>query len=72
MIEHKANSDASGVYRDRSNGHEAQSTGSAQCGNLADFTANSTFLVQQTTYYPLQVLPGAIIATPAQSGDKQP
>jgi hypothetical protein len=68
MIEHKPNSDASGFYRARSNGHESQSMGSAQCGNLADFTANSTFIVQQTTYHPLPVLPGVVI-TPSPRPD---
>ena len=64
MIDHKSNSDASGMYHDRSNGNEAQSVRASQCGNLADITANSTFIATQTTYAPLVVI-APTVAMPA-------
>ena len=63
MTDYKLTSEASGFNPFRSNGYEGQTLGSAECGNLAAFTANSTFVVAQTTYYSVPVLPGPI--TPA-------
>jgi hypothetical protein len=53
-----------------SNGYEGQTIGSAQCGNLAALTADSTFLVVWTTYYPLPVLPGPIIPPVPNSAEE--
>ena len=71
MIEHKHSSDASGFHHDRSNGHEAQSSGSAECGNLAEITANNTFLAQQTTYHPLLLVPAPMVVGPNMDPQRQ-
>jgi hypothetical protein len=69
MINLKPNSDGAGFYRTRSNGHEGQLVGSAQCGNLAEVTANSTFVVAQTTYYEVPVLPGPQFPPPVKQDE---
>ena len=47
---YRPTSDASSVYREQSGLDWLPSLGSADCGNLAAITANSTFLVSQTVY----------------------
>ena len=59
---YRPTSDATMIYRDKSGLDYVPSLGSADCGNLAAITANSTFLFSQTVYVALQ--PAARVYTP--------
>jgi hypothetical protein len=53
MMTYRATSDASMIYREHSGLDCIPSLGSADCGNLAAFSANSTFLFSQTVFVPI-------------------
>lgn len=50
---YRETSDASSFYHERTGGFGYLAPSSADCGNIADYTKNSTFLVQQTVHTPI-------------------
>ena len=50
---YQSTSDASGIYYDSSGLSGMPSDGTADCGNLAAYIANSTFPAFRTIYVPL-------------------
>jgi hypothetical protein len=63
MTVYQSTSDASHIYHKSSGMNAIPANGSADCGNVAAFTANGTFLAPQTIYIPLTLVP-AIVAPP--------
>jgi hypothetical protein len=61
---YQSTSDASGIYRGGSGLSEVPSKGAADCGNLAAYIANSTFLGSQTVYVPVMLMPVFVGAQP--------
>ena len=61
---YQSTTDASGIYYDSSGLSAMPSNGTADCGNLAAYIANSTFPASRTIYVPLRPVVAPAVPTP--------